>query len=188
MEHLSMSCKERTRLEVFSRVKARQITRVKAAALLGLSYRQTLTLRAYRRYAKRGAAGLVHGLRGKVSNRGHDRSHRQTVLAAYRQSYGDFGPTLAAEQMAARDDLAVNHETLRRWLVNEGLWRGSRKRQQHRSRRARKAHAGELVQLDGSPHDWLEGRGPRLTLVEFVDDATGRAYGRFYAEETTARR
>ncbi len=183
MEHLSMSRKERTRLEVFSRVKAAQITKVKAAALLGLSYRQTL--RAYRRYAKRGAAGLVHGLRGKASNRGHDTSHRRQVLAAYRQSYGGFGPTLAAEQMAARDDLSVDHETLRRWLVNEGLWKGSRKRQQHRSRRDRKAHAGELVQLDGSPHDWLEGRGPRLTLVEFVDDATGRAYGRFYAEETT---
>jgi hypothetical protein len=183
MEHLSMSRKERTRLEVFARVKARQITKVKAAALVGLSYRQTL--RAYRRYVKRGAAGLVHGLRGKASNRGHDRSHRQQVLAAYRRSYGGFGPTLAAEQMAARDGLAVDHETLRRWLVDEGLWRGSRKRQQHRSRRDRKAHAGELVQLDGSPHDWLEGRGPRMTLVEFVDDATGRAYGRFYAEETT---
>jgi transposase len=186
MEHLSMSRKERTRLEVFSRVKAGQITKVKASALLGLSYRQTL--RAYRRYAKRGAAGLVHGLRGKASNRGHDRSHRQTVLAAYRRSYADFGPTLAAEQMAARDDLSVDHETLRRWLAGEGLWRGTRKRQQHRSRRDRKAHAGELVQLDGSPHDWLGGRGvPRLTLIEFVDDATGRAYGRFYAEETTER-
>ncbi len=124
MEHLSMSRKERTRLEVFSRVKARQITKAKASALLGLSYRQTL--RAYRRYVKRGAAGLVHGLRGKASNRGHDRSHRQTVLAAYRRSYAGFGPTLAAEQMAARDDLAVDHETLRRWLVSEGLWRGTR--------------------------------------------------------------
>ena len=185
MEHLSMSRKERTRLEVFARVKARQITQVKAAALLGLSYRQTL--RAYRRYAKRGAAGLVHGLRGKASNHRRDASHRQQALAAYRQSYGGFGPTLAAEQMLARDDLSVDHETLRRWLASEGLWRGSRKGQQHRSRRDRKEHAGELVQLDGSPHDWLEGRGggPRLTLIEFVDDATSRAYGRFYAEETT---
>src|SRR4051812_49708168 len=88
--------------------------------------------------------------------------------------------------MAERDALAVDHETLRRWLADAGLRKRSRKRQQHRSRRDRRAHAGELVQLDGSPHDWLEGRGPRMTLVEFVDDATGRAYGRFYAEETTA--
>jgi len=183
MEQLMMSRTERTRLEVFARVKAKEIDKVKAAGLLGLSYRQTL--RAYARYASRGAAGLTHGLRGRPSNRGHAAAHRDAVLAAYRASYGDFGPTLAAEQMLARDGLAVNHETLRRWLAGAGLRKGSRKRQAHRSRRDRRAHAGELVQLDGSPHDWLEGRGPRMTLVEFVDDATSRAYGRFYAEETT---
>ena len=87
--------------------------------------------------------------------------------------------------MLARQKLSVDHETLRRWLAAEGLWKGSRRRQKHRARRERRAHAGELVQLDGSPHAWLEGRGPRCTLVEFVDDATGRAYGRFYPEETT---
>src|SRR5829696_4587475 len=178
-----MSRKERTRLEVFARVKAGGVTRVKASALLALSYRQTL--RSYARYAAGGAAGLAHGLRGKPSNRGHDAAHRRAVLAAYRAAYAGFGPTLAAEQMGERDKLSVDHETLRRWLLAEGLWKGSRKRQKHRSRRERRAHAGELVQLDGSPHAWLEGRGPRLTLVEFVDDATGRAYGRFYAEETT---
>jgi hypothetical protein len=184
MESLLMSRKERTRLEVFSRVKSKQITRRKAAELLGLGYRQVL--RSYARYAARGAAGLVHGLRGRPSNRGHDAAHRDRVLAAYRASYADFGPTLAAEQMLARDGLAVDHETLRRLLIGAGLWTRSRKRQRHRSRRDRKAHAGELVQLDGSPHDWLEGRGPRVTLVELVDDATGRAYGRFYPAETTA--
>jgi len=184
MEPIVMSRSERTRLEVFARVKAKQITKIKASELLGLSYRQTL--RVYARYARRGAAGLVHGLRGKVSNRGHDASHQRKVLAAYRRSYADFGPTLAAEQMAQREALVIDHETLRRLLMAEGLWKGSRKRQKHRCRRDRKAHAGELVQLDGSPHDWLEGRGPRLTLVEFVDDATSRAYGRFYPEETTA--
>lgn len=178
-----MSGKERTRLEVFARVKAGEVTRVKASALLALSYRQTL--RSYARYAAGGAAGLAHGLRGKPSNRGHDAAHRRAVLAAYRAGYAGFGPTLAAEQMGERQELSVDHETLRRWLAAEGLWKGSRKRQKHRSRRERRAHAGELVQLDGSPHAWLEGRGPRMTLVEFVDDATGRAYGRFYAEETT---
>ena len=184
MEQLMMSRTERTRLEVFARVKATQIDKVKAAGLLGLSYRQVL--RSYARYAKRGAAGLTHASRGKASNRGLDAAHRGKVLATYAACYADFGPTLAAEQMLARDGLRVNHETLRRWLADAGLRKGSRKRQAHRSRRDRKAHAGELVQLDGSPHDWLEGRGPRLSLVEFVDDATGRAYGRFYPEETTA--
>lgn len=91
MEQLMMSRTERTRLEVFARVKAKQIDKVKAAELLVLSYRQTL--RAYARYASRGAAGLTHGLRGKPSNRGHEVAHRDKVLAAYRASYGDFGPT-----------------------------------------------------------------------------------------------
>src|SRR5438270_4032576 len=184
MEQLIMSRTERTRLEVFARVKSKQIDKVKAAALLGLSYRQVL--RSYARYAARGAAGLAHASRGRPSNRGHDAAHREKVLAAYAARYADFGPTLAAEQLLARDGLDVNHETLRRWLADAGLRDRSRKRQAHRSRRDRKPHAGELVQLDGSPHDWLEGRGPRLALVEFVDDATGRAYGRFYPEETTA--
>src|SRR5687768_10624877 len=178
-----MSREERVRLEVFARVRAGGVTRLKAAELLGLSYRQTL--RSYARYAAGGAAGLAHGLRGKPSNRGHDAAHRRAVLAAYRARYAGFGPTLAAEQMLARQKLSVDHETLRRWLEADGLWKGSRKRQKHRSRRERREHAGELVQLDGSPHAWLGGRGPRMTLVEFVDDATGRAYGRFYPEETT---
>src|SRR3954454_4741869 len=184
MEQLTMSRIERTRLEVFARVKAKQIDKVKASELLGLSYRQVL--RSYARYATSGAAGLTHASRGKPSNRGHDAAHRAAVLAAYAARYADFGPTLAAEQMLAREGLAVNHETLRRWLADAGLRKRTRKRQAHRARRVRGAHAGELVQLDASPHDWLEGRGPRMTLVEFVDDATGRAYGRFYAEETTA--
>src|SRR5436190_16957055 len=178
-----MSRKEQVRLEMFARVKAGGVTRMKASELLALSYRQTL--RSYARYAAGGAAGLAHGLRGKRSNRRVDAAHRRAVLAAYRARYVGFGPTLAAEQLAERQQLAVDHETLRRWLVAEGLWTKSRRRQKHRSRRERRAHAGELVQLDGSPHAWLERRGPRFTLVEFVDDATGRAYGRFYAEETT---
>ena len=182
-ETVLMSRKERLRMELFARVKAGDITRRRAAGLLGLSYRQTL--RAYDRYAADGAAGLAHGLRGKSSNHRRDPEHRERALALYRKSYAGFGPTLAAEQMLERDEFVVDHETLRRWLSAEGLWKGSRKGQKHRSRRERRPCAGELVQLDGSPHAWLEGRGPRMSLVEFVDDATSLAYGRFYPEETT---
>src|SRR3954451_15230184 len=116
MEQLTMSRTERTRLEVFARVKAKQIDKVKAAELLGLSYRQVL--RSYARYAARGAAGLTHGSGGQPANRGLDAAHRGKLLAAYRATYADFGPTLAAEQLLARDGLAVNHETLRRWLAD----------------------------------------------------------------------
>lgn len=178
-----MSVKERSRLELFARVKAGALTRRRAAGLLGLSYRQTL--RMYDRYAELGAAGLVHGLRGKASNRRRDAGLRKRVLALYCKTYLGFGPTLAAEQMLERENVSVDAETLRRWLLAEGLWKGVRKRQKHRSRRERKACRGELVQLDGSPHAWLEERGPRLSLIEFVDDATGHAYGRLYPEETT---
>ena len=183
METLLMSRKERLRLEVFSRVKVGQISQAKAAELLGMSRRQII--RMYARYRDQGAKGLVHRLRGRVSNRGQQRSFREQVVLAYQENYPDFGPTLAAEQMLERDGLRVNHETLRRWLKAKGMWRGRRRGQKHRSRRDRKEHRGELVQLDGSPHDWLEGRGPRMTLIELVDDATGESYGRFYAEETT---
>lgn len=178
-----MSRKERSRMELFSRIKAGELTRRRAAGLLRLSYRQTL--RMYDRYAAGGAAGLTHGLRGKASNHRRDPKHRARVLALYRKTYCGFGPTLAAEQMLEREKVLVDHETLRRWLSAEGLWKGSRQRQQHRSRRPRRSCRGELVQLDGSPHAWLEGRGPRMSLIEFVDDATSLAYGRFYPEETT---
>ena len=130
-ETLLMSRKERTRLEVFARVRAGGVTRVKASELLALSYRQTL--RSYARYAAGGAAGLAHGLRGKASNRRVDTARRRDVLAAYRASYLGFGPTLAAEQMLLRQKLSVDHETLRRWLASAGLWTGSRERQKHRS-------------------------------------------------------
>jgi len=183
MERLLMSRKERMRLEVFARVKGRQISQGKAAELLGLSRRQVVRL--YGRYMASGAKGLVHGLRGRCSNRGYGDDFRDAVLAAYRSCYADFGPTLATEQMLKREGLIVHHETLRRWLKAAGDWKPRRQRQKHRSRRDRKEHRGELVQLDGSLHDWLEGRCGRMSLVEFVDDATGKSYGRFYPEETT---
>jgi len=95
-----------------------------------------------------------------------------------------FGPTLAAEHLASEDGVTVHHDTLRRWMLAAGLWSRARKRSPHRQRRARKAHFGELVQLDGSFHDWYETRGPRGCLMNLVDDATGRTLARLGAEET----
>ena len=92
--------------------------------------------------------------------------------------------TLAAEHLASEDKICVDHETLRRWMLADGLWSRARKRSPHRRRRERKAHFGELVQLDGSFHDWFEGRGPQSCLLTLVDDATGRSLGRFSAQET----
>jgi transposase len=183
MEHLEMSHKERRRLEVLRRVKRGDVSLAKAAELLHLSYRQAK--RVYQRYRREGDRGLVHGLRGRPGNRKTDAAKRQQILARYRATYPDFGPTLAAEYLA-KDGLTVSVETLRSWLLSAGLWQKRRQRSVHRRWRARKDHGGEMVQMDGSHHDWFEGRRDWAVLMVFIDDATNRTYARFFEAETTA--
>jgi transposase len=180
---LSLSRKERARVEVMSRVRDGHTTLAAAAAALGLSYRQAK--RVYARYRAAGDAGLAHRLRGRASNNKGDDAARAAVLKLYRDKYPGFGPTLACEYLA-RDGHAVSHDALGRWLRAAGLFEPRRKRGTHRLRRPRRKRAGELVQMDGSPHDWLGGRGPACCLMVTVDDATGRALARFYDRETLA--
>jgi hypothetical protein len=163
-------------------VKAKQLSLVAAAPLMAVSYRQAK--RIWRRYQDRGDGGLVHLGRGRAGNRSKDAKLRQRVLARYEDRYPDFGPTLAAEHLAG-EGLLVDHETLRRWLLAKGLWQPKRRRQQHRQWRERRACFGELVQMDGSHHDWFEGRRGRAVLMVMIDDATNRTYARFSEEETT---
>lgn len=184
MERLEMSRNERRRLEVLGRVKRAELTLTKAAQLMKVSYRQAK--RIYRRYRRQGDKGLVHRLRGRPSNRKTDAKTRQQILERYQERYGDFGPTLATEYLA-KDSLQVSAETLRGWLVAEGLWRKRRKRSAHRSWRPRKEHCGEMLQLDGSHHDWFEGRRVKAVLMVTIDDATNRTYARFFEEETRRR-
>jgi len=182
MEFLRMSKAERQRSGWLGRVKRGEMKLKKAAELMGLSYRQAK--RVWRRYRQRGDAGLVHRLRGRASGRARPKGFKKKALARYTTAYGDFGPTLAAEKLAA-EGMVVAPETLRRWLMAEGLWRRKRKRQQHRQWRERRVHAGELVQMDGSHHDWFEGRRGRAVLMVMVDDANSRVMARFSEEETT---
>ena len=177
-----MSREELRRVEVMGRVKAGSITLVEAAELLGLSYRHTK--RVWRRYDKEGSGGLQHRSCGRESNRAKPKKLRRQVLKRVRQRYGDFGPTLASEHLREEDGLEVHPETLRRWMREDGLSSKVRKRKPYRQRRERKAHFGELVQLDGSFHCWLEERGSEGCLMHMVDDATNRAYGEFSREET----
>lgn len=182
-----MSARELGRVEVLGRVKAGSLPLVAAATLLGVSYRQTKRL--WRAFRRGGAPALRHGQAGRPSNRGWSMKTRQRVLALVRQKYsGDvatrFGPTLVAEHLASEDGLTIDHETLRRWMLEAGLWSRQRTRPPYRQRRERKAHFGELVQLDGSFHAWYEARGPRRCLLTMVDDATSRSAGRFSDEET----
>ena len=162
-----MSGRELARVEVLGRVKAGSLAVMEAATLMGVSYRQAKRL--WRRIKRGGAKALRHRQVGQASNRGTSTKTRQRVLALIRQKYsGDvatrFGPTLVAEHLASEDGLTVDHETLRRWMLAAGLWSRQRKRTPYRQRRERKAHFGELVQLDGSFHAWYEARGARALL------------------------
>ncbi len=181
-EHLTMNRKERTRLGVMQQVKALKLTLVVAAEVLRVGYRQAK--RIWQRYRTQGDQGLVHRGRGRPSNHAKVKRFKERVLARYAQRYGDFGPTLASEHLS-REGLAVDHETLRRWLLAAGTWTVRRRRQKHRQWRERKPCWGQLVQMDGSDHDWFEGRGERAVLMVMIDDATNRTYARFFEAETT---
>lgn len=183
-----MSRRELRRVEVLARVQAGELKLVNAAELIGVSYRQGKRL--WKRYREEGPEGLQHRSAGRASNRAKPKQWREKVLRLVRKKYGGepgkrFGPTLAAEHLETDDGLQVNAETLRLWMLAEGLWSRQRKRKQHRQRRERKAHWGELVQLDGSFHPWLEERGPELCLMNMVDDATGETVSELHEQETT---
>jgi len=179
-----MSQRELTRLEVIQRVKQKTLKQRQAAELLSLSVRQVKRL--CKAYQGSGAAGLISKRRGQPSN---NRLPEKTINKAQqllRSRYHDFGPTLATEKLAL-EGVSLSVETVRQLLIGEGLWKAKVVRRavihQLRERRAR---CGELVQIDGSPHDWFEGRAPKCTLLVFVDDATSRLmYLQFVAAETT---
>jgi transposase len=180
-DRIPMSQKERDVLKVLHGVLQGDRTQAEAARLLGLSARHVRRLQ--RRLEASGDQALVHGLRGRPSNHRADPAHRQKVLAAYRRRYADFGPTFACEKLA-EEGLAVLPQTLRRWLIDAGLWQRRRRRDPHRSRRPRRDCFGELVQIDASVHDWLEGRGEEPVLITLIDDATSYLMARFYPAGT----
>jgi transposase len=182
-----MSRRELERVEVMGRVAQRDLKLNDAAAVLQLSYRQSK--RVWRRYREEGGEGLKHGNAGRRSNRGKPMKLRRRILNLMQKKYSGseqerFGPTLAAEHLAEEDGLVIDHETLRRWMLEAGLWSRQRQRKKPYQRRERKPHFGELVQLDGSFHDWLERRGPRGCLMDMVDDATSDTQARLGKEET----
>jgi transposase len=183
METLTMSRKERNRMTIMAGVKGKELTQVQAAELMGLGYRQAK--RIWRRYQDEGDAGLIHRLRGQAGLRRKAPAVRAQVLARYAEErYADFGPTLLAEELA-KEGIQVDHDTVRRWLLAEGKLTVRRRKQQHRQWRERKPCFGAMVQLDGSHHDWFEGRRAKCVLMVMVDDATNRMRARFSEEETT---
>jgi hypothetical protein len=181
-DRIEMSQRERDRLKVMAPVLDGKRKQAEAARLLRRTVRQVR--RIQRRLESEGDEGVVHRLRGRPSNNQTDAEVRRSILARYRERYLGFGPTLAAEKLLG-EGLAVSDETLRNWLLAEGLWERRRRRDKHRRRRERRECFGELTQADGSHHDWLEGRGPMMVLLVMIDDATSKTVARFYPAETT---
>jgi transposase len=178
-----MSVKELKRVHVIRQAMGKALRQREASEVLGVTTRQVRRL--IPRVRAEGDAGLVHRSRGKPSNRRHRPALKAQVLRLYGQHYEDFGPTLAAEKLAERHGIMLSAETLRQWLRARGIAHFTRRKRPHRAWRARKAHVGELIQLDGSHHDWFEGRGPRCVLMAYIDDASSRVFARFYAYEGT---
>ena len=184
-ELVTMSTKEITRLEAMQRIKEKRLTQKEAARMLGISTRQVKRL--WRAYRKKGAKGLMSARRGKPSNHRLDAQVEQQALDLLKEKYEDFGPTLAHEKLMEVHQLQLSRESVRRIMIEEGLWKPKRaKKPPAHQMRERRACIGELVQIDGSDHAWFEDRGSKCTLLVYIDDATGQLLELcFVPDETT---
>jgi transposase len=180
---ITMSRRETKRLHIIHQALDKRITQRQAAELAGLSSRQLRRLS--KRVREEGDEGICHRSRGKASNRRFSPKIKENVLKLYRGPYHDFGPTLASEKLFEIHAIKLSDETLRLWLNQEKIPYAKRTGRKYRQWRERKHHFGEMVQLDGSHHDWFEGRGPECVFMGYIDDATGTVSGRFYDYEGT---
>jgi transposase len=170
---LAMSTKEISRLEVMQRLSKKQMSQREAGRILSLSIRQIKRL--LKTFRQSGAAGLVSKHRGRKANNRLSEELKRKALNLLKTKYQGFGPTLAHEKLVEKDKLKLSDESVRKLMIAEGLWKARKAKQVvvHQLRE-RRACFGELVQIDGSPHDWFEGRAERCTLLVFIDDATGQ--------------
>ena len=183
-ELLTMSKQELTRLEVMQRIKEKRLTQKEAAGMLKKSVRQIKRL--FRAYKAQGAKGLISGRRGKPSNHRLDEQVEQQVLDLLKEKYEDFGPTLAHEKLTEVHKLQLSRESVRRIMIEEGMWKPKRaKKPSAHQMRERRACFGELVQIDGSDHAWFEERGPKCTLLVYIDDATGQLMELWFVPDET---
>ena len=180
-----MSKQELRRVEVLTEVLAGRRTTESAAGMLGVSLRQAQRLAT--RYRDGGGGALIHQSRGRPASNKLGLGVRELVLELVRQNYRDFGPTLAAEVLLERHGIKVSRETLRKWMVEAGVWLSRKQRRSFHQPRLRREYMGELVQIDGSEHRWFEQRGEPCTLLVFIDDATSQLMQlRFVASESTS--
>jgi len=180
---LTMSQRELKRLHVIRKAIDRVITQRVAAGLLELSQRHIRRL--IKRVRDESDKGIIHRSRGKASHRATDEVKKKRILALCRGRYAGFNPTFTSEKLFERDKIIISREALRQWFITAGIRYDKRKARPHRQWRERKAYCGEMVQMDGSHHDWFEGRGQRCVLMGYIDDATSRVYARFHENEGT---
>lgn len=175
--------KELKRLQVIHMVLEGEITQVKASEMLSMSVRQIR--RIVNRIREEGNSGIIHKSRGKESSRKLPKKLTERVVYLYQQKYQGFGPTLFCEKLGDVEGIDISDETARKMLIEAGLWGKNRRQRTHRPWRQRKGHCGEMVQMDGSHHKWFEDRGDECVLMAYIDDATSKAYFRFYEYEGT---
>jgi len=180
---IMMTQEELKKLHIIRKALDGRIKQIEAAEILSLSNRQIRRLLG--RVREEGDAGITHKSRGKESNRRLPEKIRKKVIKLYRQKYNGFGPTLLSEKLFEEEALKISDETLRLWLIETGDIKKRRKHKRHRQWRERKGHFGAMLQMDGSHHNWLEGRGPEIVLMGCIDDATNKIFGRFYEYEGT---
>lgn len=180
---MHMSYREMERLKIITRIEQDDLTVIEGAEALDLSERQMY--RILHRYRVTGAEGLIHRLRGRVSNKACPKEQQAKAVRLYREQYSDYGPTLFVEKLELYHELRLSRQTATRWLVGASLWSGTRKKRPHRKKRLPRSAIGSLIQFDGSPHDWFEGRGPACCLLVAIDDASNRLMLRFAPVEDT---
>lgn len=180
-----MSEKEAQRLGIMGMLVKKDVRLRQASEQLGISLKQTR--RILKRYSEEGAAGLISRKRGQPSGNKIPEELRYRAMEFVKTKYSDFGPTLATEKLRERNGISLSAETLRKWMTEEGMWKARKKKEKRvHQRRTRRSRFGELLQGDGSMHDWFEGRGERCTLVQFVDDASSKTTAaKFVSAETT---
>ncbi len=180
-ELITLSRIEHDRYLIIGKVMKREMSQVEAADLLNISDRYVRTLIG--KIREKGFKGLAHGNRGRSSPRKMSESEEKRIAGIIREKYWDFGPTFASEKLREREGIRISDEKLRQIMIKEGIWRARRRQGEIHQWRERKHFYGQLVQMDGSHHAWLEERGPKLVLMGYIDDATSTSYGHFYDSE-----
>lgn len=180
---ISMSTKELNRLHMIKKAEEKLITQKKAAEILNISERQFRRLIA--KFRKKGPSGIIHALRGKPSKRKFAPDFIDNIVKTYEKQFTSYGPTYFSEKLAEEFNIIISKESVRKILISNSLWSPKKRKVEHRSKRERKHHPGELVQFDGSVHQWFPGKEGYCALMLYIDDATSRVFARFYPYEGT---